>query len=221
VRRLLLGSINGGGFFTGDLASFLLFPECALTEAEMTSLSAALALKYGIRFVSRGNTTIPQGTVTVGGGDVEIYSGAALLLPAATNSPVTLISGQTISGGGTVRGTLALDANATVDIGLAETLTMDALWLRDGSAVCWHHAGNTGNLLSVATLKTAGFATLRIAGGDDLPVRASVIAYTSGTGLDATVWTVTGGKRNTRVEINATAKTIDVVTPKGTLVLIN
>ena len=41
---------------------------------------------------------------------------AALVLPAATNAPVTLAAGQAISGGGTVCGTLAVATNAVVDI---------------------------------------------------------------------------------------------------------
>ena len=219
VRRLLLGSVNGeaGKFLTGDLVTFRLFPERVLTEAEMTSLSAEMAAKYAIRFVSRANTFAPQPT-GLGRGDVEVYSGAALVLPAATNAAVTLAAGQTISGGGTVRGTLALAAGATVDVGLSETLTMDDLWLRDGAAVRWTHSGGVGNRLVVGTLKTAASATLNVIGGSGLPARVAVISYEAGDGLGATIWTVIGGKSNTRVEINSTKHTVDLVTPRGTLI---
>jgi len=217
--RVLLGSLNAGTFFTGDLATFRFYPECALTVAEMTSLSTELAQKYGIRFVPRGNTFLPKVT-GVGGGDVEVRSGAALVLPEATNAPLTLASGQTIFGGGTVRGTLAVATNAVVDIGASETLRMGDLWLRDGATLRWNHSGGVGGALTVASLKTAGSATLEVVGGADLPVRVPVVRYQSGEGLEGTVWTVTGGAHNSRVEINAAAKTLDLVTAKGTAIFV-
>ena len=221
IKRLLLGSVNGEGgkFLTGDLAAFRLYPERVLTMDEMTSVSTELASKYAIRFVSRNNVLSPK-TTGLGKGDVQIYSGASLVLPAATNSAVTLVSGQTVSGGGTVRGTLALNTGATVDIGLSEALTMDTLWLRTGSVVRWHHAGSAGNMLSIESLKTSGTVLIQVVGGNDLPVRASVLAYTSGDNLGTTVWTVSGGRNNTHVEVNAATRTIDLVTPKGTMVFV-
>jgi hypothetical protein len=219
--RVLVGSLNAltGQYFTGDLAGFRFYPKQALTEAEMTSLSAELAARYGVRFVSRSNVLSPQPT-GLGSGDVDVRAGATLELPSVTNAPVTLVSGQTISGGGTVRGTLALASGAALDIGLSQTLAVDALALRDGAVVRWHHSGNNGNTLSVESLKTAGTATLEIVGGNDLPERISFLAYTVGGGLDATVWTVVGGKANSTVEVNAVAHTLDLVTRKGTLILL-
>ena len=221
VKRLLLGSINGQGgqFLTGDLAAFRLYPERALTMDEMTSVSTELASKYAIRFVSRSNVLAPQPT-GLGGGDVQVSSGASLVLQTATNSAVTLGSGQTIYGGGTVRGTLALNSGATVDIGLSEALTMDALWLNAGATVRWHHSGSAGNTMSVESLKTSGTVAVRVEGGTDLPVRVSLIAYTAGNNLSSATWTVSGGKNNTRIEVNAAARTIDLVTPKGTMVVV-
>ena len=218
IRRLLLGSVNGEGgkFLTGDLAAFRLFPERVLTEAEMTSLSTELASKYAVRFVSRGNTFAPQPT-GLGGGDVEVYSGAALVLPTSTNAAVTLASGQMISGGGAVRGTLALASGATVDVGLSKALTLDDLWLGDDAVIRWTHSGGVGNVLVVNTLKTAAGATLNVVGGTVLPVRVPFISYAAGEGLDSTVWTVVGGKMNSRVEINSAKHTVDLVTPMGTL----
>lgn len=220
--RIVLGSLNAldGQFFTGDLAAFRLFPERALTESEMTALSTEMTAKYGVLSVPRGNTLDPQPTGLGRRGDVEVCAGAALVLPVATNSAVTLTSGQTISGGGTVRGTLALASGATVDIGLAETLTMEDLWLQDGARVCWNHSEGVGNVLTVASLKTGAAATLVISGGNDLPARVSFLGYTSGTNLSATDWTVVGGKTNTRVEANAATQTLDLVTPRGTMVLV-
>jgi len=133
---------------------------------------------------------------------------------------VTLGAGQTISGGGVVRGTLALGAGATLDIGLTEVLTLDALWLEDGSKLVWRHSGDTGNTLSVESLKGSGNVSVRIEGGDNLPVRVPIIAYTSGEDLASITWAVSGGKNNTRVEVNSETGTIDLVTPKGTMVFV-
>jgi hypothetical protein len=156
----------------------------------------------------------------LGGGDVEVCQNAALVLPAATNAPVTLAAGQAISGGGTVLGTLALATNAVVDVAQNGALTLDDLWLAAGAVVRWHHAGAAADTLKVDTLKTAATAVLEVAGGDDLPVRAHVIAYSSGEGLAGTVWTVRGGKANSRVEVNSALRTIDLVTPRGTAILV-
>ena len=220
--RIILGSLNAlsGQFFTGDLAAFRFYPECVLTPDDMTSLSTELASTYGVLLVvAHGNTLAPNPT-GVGRGDVQVCSGAALVLPAATNSAVTLGAGQTISGGGVVRGTLALGAGATLDIGLTEVLTLDALWLEDGSKLVWRHSGDTGNTLSVESLKGSGNVSVRIEGGDNLPVRVPIIAYTSGEDLASITWAVSGGKNNTRVEVNSETGTIDLVTPKGTMVFV-
>jgi autotransporter-associated beta strand protein len=221
IKRLLLGSINGQGgqFLTGDLATFRLYPERALTVGEMTSVSTELASKYGVRFVSRSNVLAPQPT-GLGGGDVQVSSGASLVLPTSTNAAVTLGPGQTIYGGGTVRGTLALNSGATVDIGLTEALTMDALWLNTGATVRWRHLGSAGITMSVESLKASGTVAVQVEGGTDLPVRVALIAYTAGANLSSATWTVSGGKSNTRVEVNAAAKTIDLVTPKGTMMVV-
>ena len=221
ARRLLLGSVNGeiGKFFTGDLAAFQLFPSCALTESEMTSLSTELALKYGVRLLSRGNTLSPQ-AAGLGGGDVEVASGASLVLPAATNSPVTLSCGQAIRGAGDVRGTLALASNAVVEIGLSQALKLDALWLGDGAAVRWIHSGGAGSTLSVGTLRAGAAARFEVSGGSDLPARVHVISFSAGEGLDSTAWTVAGGKWNTRVEVDSAGGTLDLVTPRGSLITV-
>ncbi len=221
AKRLLLGSVNGeaGKFYTGDLAAFRLYPDCALTANEMTSLSTELAAKYGVRFVPRGNTVMSQAT-GLAAGDIEVYAGATLMLPTATNAPVTLASGQTLSGGGTVRGTLAVATNAVVDIGPAETLVLDDLWLRDGAIIQWNHSGGVGGMLSVGTLKTDGTATLQVKGVGNLPVRVQVIGYQFGEGLSVTAWTVSGGEKHSRVEINAVTQTVDLVTPKGTAIFV-
>lgn len=219
VKRLLLGSVNGenGKFYTGELAAIQLFPSCVLTESEMTSLSSALAVKYGIRLAARGNALAPQSN-GLGKGDVEVAAGAALVLPAATQSAVTLVSGQAIRGAGTVRGTLALNTNAVIEVGQAAALTLGDLWLQNGAVVRWAHADGTGSVLAVGALKTSATATLEVVGGDTLPVRVPVISYLSGEGLDGTAWTVIGGKLNTRVEINRSDRTVDLVTPRGTLI---
>jgi len=218
VYRVLIGSLNAlnGQYFSGNLAGFRFYPKQALTESEMTSLSAELAVKYGVRFVSYGNALNPQPT-GLGSGDVEVQTGATLALPSATNAPVTMITGQTISGGGRVRGTLALAAGAAVDIGLPDALALDTLWLDDGAVVRWHHSGGAGSQLSVTSLKTSGTAIMEVEGGCELPARVSVISYSSGDNLGHTVWTVSGGKTHTRVEVNVAAQTIDLVTPKGTM----
>ena len=218
-KRLLLGSVNGeaGKFYTGDLAAFRLYPECALTAEEMTCVSKELAQKYGIRFVSRDNTVSAQ-SAGLGRGDVEVCSGAALVLPAATNSPVTLAAGQAIRGSGSVMGTLAVGTNAVLEIGQASALTLEDLWLRDGAVVRWTHADGVGSIACVDTLKTAGTATLDVVGGTPLPARAQIVSYQVGQGLSGTVWTVIGAERGSRVEINAATKTIDLVTPKGLMI---
>ncbi|MFA7052129.1 MAG: LamG-like jellyroll fold domain-containing protein [Kiritimatiellia bacterium] len=219
VKRLLLGAVNGeaGKFYTGDMAAVQLFPSCVLTESEMTSLSSALAMKYGIRMVGRGNALAPQSN-GLGRGDVEVSAGAALVLPAAAQSAVTLASDQAIRGAGTVRGTLALDANAVIEVGQTDALTLDDLWLQNGAVVRWAHAGGAGSVLAVGTLKTSAAATLEVVGGDTLPVRVPVISYSSCEGLEGTAWTVVGCKPNTRVEINSSDRTVDLVTPQGTLI---
>lgn len=187
------------------------------TESEMTSLSSALAMKYGIRMVGRGNALAPQSN-GLGRGDVEVSAGAALVLPAAAQSAVTLASDQAIRGAGTVRGTLALDANAVIEVGQTDALTLDDLWLQNGAVVRWAHAGGAGSVLAVGTLKTSAAATLEVVGGDTLPVRVPVISYSSCEGLEGTAWTVVGCKPNTRVEINSSDRTVDLVTPQGTLI---
>jgi hypothetical protein len=100
------------------------------------------------------------------------------------------------------------------------SLALDDLWLRDGAVVRWAHAGASGQTLVVDTLRTAGAATLRVEGSGALPVRVPVVSYASGEGLGGTVWTVVGGKANSRVEVNAARQTLDLVTPKGSLVCV-
>ena len=222
VRRLLLGGINGetGKFLTGDIAEFRLYPERVLADGELAGLSQELSAKYGVRPIPTGNTVTPRGSAGLASRSFTVAAGASLVLPAATNAPYALGAGQTISGGGAVRGHLALESGAVIETGLSSALTLDTLSLRDGAVVKWTHSGGEGHLLSVGTLKTAGTATLHVEGGDALPVRVSVIAFTEGEGLEATVWTVTGGKTNTRVEVNETKKTLDLVSSRGTLISI-
>ena len=216
--RVLIGSLNAlsGQYFTGDLAGFRFYPNQALTEAEMTSLSAELAATYGVRFISRIGVASPQPT-GVGTGDVQVCSGATLDLPSVTNAPVTLVSGQTISGGGTVCGTLALASGAAVEIGLTNALTIDRLVLDSGAVVRWNHEGNSGLTLSVGTLKTAGAAIVEVVGGVNLPARIPFLSYDSGENLAGAEWTVTGGRGNTCVEVNTSNQTLDLVTHKGTV----
>lgn len=219
--RIVLGSLDalGGQFFTGDLAALRVFPNRALTSAEMAALSLEMGTPYGVRPMPRGNVVFPQAT-GLGRGDVEIRSGASLVLPIATNSAVTLTSGQVLSGSGAVYGTLALASGAILDIGLAEPLTMDVLWLNAGAILRWNHANGVGATLPVSALKTTATATLQVVGGSALPERVAVLSYTSVTQAAATVWTVLGAKPNSHVVINTAAKTIDIVTPRGTMLLI-
>jgi hypothetical protein len=74
--------------------------------------------------------------------------------------------------------------------------------------------------MSVESLKASGTVAVQVEGGTDLPVRVALIAYTAGANLSSATWTVSGGKSNTRVEVNAAAKTIDLVTPKGTMMVV-
>lgn len=219
--RIVLGSLDAlsGQFFSGDVAALRFFPNRALTSAEMTTLCLEMGAPYGVRPMPRGNVIFPQAT-GLGRGNIEVRAGAALVLPAATNSAVTLVSGQTIFGGGAVRGTLALGSGATLDIGAAETLSVETLWLNAGAILQWNHTNGVGATLPVSALKTAATATLQVAGGTTLPERVALLSYTSVTQTATTVWTVLGAKPNSHVVINTTAKTIDLITPRGTMLLV-
>ena len=138
----------------------------------------------------------------------------------AEQMPVTLKSGQTIRGAGTVRGTLAADDGSVIEVAAGGALTFDELWLRDGAVVRWHYTGGVGDMLAVGTLKTANAATLEVGGGAELPVRVHLVSYQDGENLANTVWTVRGASSHVRVVVNAATKTLDLVTHRGTVILI-
>lgn len=222
IQRLLLGSINGvdGKYFTGDIAEFHLYPERVLTAAEMTGLSQSLMSKYGIHAIATGNTVVPEGSATLSSSGFEISSGASLVFPHSDVSPYTLTHGQTLSGAGTVRGTIAFGSGGTIDVGQSSALSLDDLRLLDGSSVYWNHENGIGRMLTVNTLTASGTVAIQVSGGQNLLARAPVIVYSEGNGLETTTWLVVGGKANSKVEINTTSMTVDLVTPMGTRIII-
>ncbi|MDD4103253.1 MAG: hypothetical protein PHU80_11575, partial [Kiritimatiellae bacterium] len=220
LNRLLLGSINGvdGKYFTGDIAELHLYPETPLNLNEMETLSQSLMYKYGIQPIPTGNTVMPEGSPAIASSGFEVSSGATLAFPVSDANPYTLVNGQTLSGGGAVRGTVAVGNSGQVDIGTASALALDDLRLIDGAVVCWNHTGGAGETLAVNTLSAAGSITIQIVGGSDLPPRVPVISYENGTALETATWQVLGGKWNTRAEVNTANQTIDLVTPAGILI---
>jgi autotransporter-associated beta strand protein len=120
-----------------------------------------------------GNTTISAGTVALGASgtmpaspQIAVATGAALNVSGRSDKTLTLNSGQTLSGGGTVVGNLSVSSGATVSPGDAiGTLTVQSNIVLSGAIVMElnrDNIGQTNDELVSVTGNISGGGTLTV-----------------------------------------------------------
>ena len=160
-KRMLVGGVGGEGshatkFFDGDIAAIRLYDK-ALTVAEMDAVTDYYAAKYAIR---RAPTVGVDSASASGYGlaatNIAVASGAVLRLPSGEASPFKVGAGQSISGGGTVQGTLGVAAGGALSMG-GEGLAVEDLRLDSGAQIVLTDAfARNPSAITASTLAASG-----------------------------------------------------------------
>ncbi len=122
---LVFGSLSPAlaKHFTGEIAAVAVWDR-ALSEAEMTAATEHFAAEYALRPLAKNvfglENTPARGIAAT---NIAVASGAVLRLPQSATSPLTLGAGQTVTGDGTIQGTVRFGVGAVVDF----TQTMPAI----------------------------------------------------------------------------------------------
>lgn len=101
---------EGSGFFVGDIAE-VVFYDRALTEAEMTRLSEALAAKYAFRLLDKAAYGATAST-GLGAKKISVAANAKLVLPESDTSPLTLGKDGELTVAGSILGSIRIGAGA-------------------------------------------------------------------------------------------------------------
>jgi autotransporter-associated beta strand protein len=211
------GRLNGGQ----RLAEVLIYTN-RLTEAERLATERYLTRKW---FPERKTAGLALGTVSLdgaGAGFINAYAGPVHIAHVVVNAAdvsVTGVAGGTAADRLTVTAAGVLDASrlaalAVGELVLEEGATLAAVFDAAGAAAELHVAGG-------ATLPAAAQYTVRLA-GTALPPGRAVLVASGGAMLEpsgATVWTHAGAvSRASRVVVDAAAREILLLTPRGTLI---
>ena len=215
-KRVLIGSVNitDGRYFTGDLAEMQFYPECVLTSDDMTELTQRLASKYGVMLIPR-QTRLAWTDGSLTASRYQIESGAVLTLPL----PSTLSSGSSVSGNGSVNGSLIVAAGGVVD-SREGTLTVETLCLEDGAELKFANDANGLDALSVGDLSVSGTVTVSVDNGRTLGGRNVLATFDSCDIAADAEWLVEGTSSAVHIRVDQTQKELVLVVTSGTLISI-
>ena len=201
AMRVLIGSMNGGAFFQGDIAAFRLYGR-VLSEAEKQALLDGWTDRFAVPPAPRSaHAAFASGRLGLGATNIAVAAGAALVLPVAERAPFTLKDGQRLTVAGTVKGTLGVGAGGVLDFAAARPTAFDDLWLRSGGTV----RASLGQAAPVAlgTFRAEGRPVLELV---DVPARMpatfTLFTYTGDAALaEGLDWALKGASPASRVVV--------------------
>lgn len=218
--RILIGQINANGnsSFAGKIATIELYGERALTIEEMTTRHTAFAHQYGITSWET-DPTYETEKYGLASRAIHINPGASLILPKTpTNLPsFRLAAGQSLSGEGSVIGTLGL-ASGTL-LPLDSTLPeLDELRLDDQTGV--EISSTLTEPIQVEEITLLGENRIHFNGGTS-PARLPFLRATETVvKADDQKWVVTGISAKTKIEYDKGQKLFTLVTAKGCILIL-
>ena len=207
------------GYFEGEIAAARLYDR-ALSVTEMRALSEYYAEKYGMMCLKQ----LPQGfadiqAVGLGATNVTVAAGATLRLPLSAEHPLALQAGQTLTGEGTVRGSVRYVTgsalNVTAERPAIEDLQVDGATLvftRDQAADAPADGSNVSVLTGAVTLDLTDWAAL-----NPLPRRIKLMTLAP-SAVDAT-FVLKGLPGGSEVVFHEDAGLLEVCTRTGCCII--
>ncbi len=192
-RNMLMGSMNPtlNKYFDGEIAQVQFF-DSALSQEQMQTISESFAQAYKVRinrkFMGVATEPTARGVAVT---NLNVAAGAQLNLVRSSTDPLTLTAGKSITGAGTVRGSVRFASGAVMDA--ANTPTIQDGQLADGAVVKPNESG-----VSVPTFETltlSGKQTIDVSGwANPRPSMAPLFRVkTSGLTVDDGVtWSAAG-----------------------------
>lgn len=212
---LLIGARKATeGFFAGDIAEIQVF-KSILSTNDMMKVSAKAAQDYAFQLLGKGKYDVSKlAGRGLGAKEISVAADAMLILPRSSSAPLTLTSGRTLTGAGTVSGTVKLGSGGVLDATVVAFSKIDNLVLAGGTVA---FDAENPQILSVGDLDITVGGTLSVKG--TLASNVAFISYDTLTGdlSNLTAVSETGGELKV---INDSANRQLIIKPRMGLMLI-
>ncbi|MBQ7190565.1 MAG: PKD domain-containing protein [Kiritimatiellae bacterium] len=212
-QRVVLGMNEGCHHFAGEIAEIRFYRGVALDLNQMMTLGQELAVKYGCdRYNFDGNYGPPLPNAKV-----LVREGATF----KTMAGCTMGGDQVISGAGSVVGLLNVASNAVLSAADG-SLALDELWLEPGGIldVPADAGGEVTTVLQAGNLTLPdGVVTLRVNSASTSP-HGVFLRWTGTLRDNGAGWRILGGNSASSVRIDPVAKTLRVLSPIGTILMV-
>ena len=180
----------------------------------------------GDTIVEAGTLALSNTVASLSGGTISVAAGATLDVSLNRAAPFAVISGQTLSGAGSVTGALRIASGAFIGGGTAgapgELTILGDLTLDDGSMLLFNMASGVYSRIHVTgNLTLPANAYLTVNGAATMDAQGRVMLTWDGdlTMPSATRWSVTGEKSPLAV-LSVASKTLTLSYIKGTVIML-
>ena len=204
-------------YFTGDIAAVAIWDH-ALTVEEMTAVTEHYAERYSFYPLAKSKFAAADLTERgVAAKEIKVGTGATLLLPMSAARPFTLKAGQSLTGEGTVFGSVRWGAGTVLDTGSAarpEDLQLQDATIRFAAGTVPYDGSHITSVSGAITLDVTAVVPT------PLPSRLLLITLPKGVVADGTVFRLVGADSFSRAFYDESRGGLILRTSRGLQLLV-